>query len=221
MSGWSAPTELRRLGADGLDWAQFISPVGVAGRGNVPAAVLILFGPLLNESTRPAGPEGLDLLFVERSSTLRDHPGQVAFPGGRLDATDDGPVQAALREAQEETGLKPDGVDVLGTLASVPLPVSNHQVTPVLSWWRTPSITGVVDPAECSRVFTLPVSQLVAPEHRFSATIRREGRTLAGPAFVVEDTIIWGFTGLLLSGLLESVGWAKPWDENRTVDVLP
>ncbi|MFZ8299899.1 NUDIX hydrolase, partial [Staphylococcus aureus] len=85
-------------------------------------AVLILFGTLdavPSAHVAPAVPSDLDVLLLARADTLRAHPGQVAFPGGRVDPGDDGPVAAALREAREETGLDPAGVGVIGTLPPV------------------------------------------------------------------------------------------------------
>ena len=81
----------------------------------------MLFGvldatPSAHVATDVAVARDLDVLLVERASTLRAHPGQIAFPGGRIDADDAGPVGAALREAREETGLDPAGVEVLGSL---------------------------------------------------------------------------------------------------------
>ena len=89
-------------------------------------AVLMLFGE---------GEHGGELLLTERAHHMRSHPGQVSFPGGSIDPGET-PVEAALREAQEETGLDPAGVDVFGELPELWLPPSNFAVTPVLGWWR-------------------------------------------------------------------------------------
>ena len=94
------------------------------------SAVLMLFGP------DPRG--GEDVVLTERAHTLRSHPGQVSFPGGRVDPDDDGSVAAALREAEEEVGLDPAGVEVLATFPDVFLTPSQHAVTPVLAWWPSP-----------------------------------------------------------------------------------
>ncbi|MFT4051308.1 MAG: CoA pyrophosphatase [Microbacterium sp.] len=195
-----------------------------------PAAVLILFGVLDAHASRhevqdAAVARDLDVLLLARAATLRSHPGQIAFPGGRLDAGDDGPVAAALREAEEETGLDPSGIDVLGPLPSVPLEHSGHLVTPVLGWWRRPSPVRVVDLAESADVFRAPVADLLDPARRGVSLLRRGGRQLRGPAFLVSrpdgpDHLVWGFTGILLDALFDRLGWTEQWDRDRVIGVL-
>ena len=196
-----------------------------------PAAVLMLFGvldsyPSDHDAGAAAVSRDLDVLLLSRAATLRAHPGQVAFPGGRVDPDDDGPIAAALREAHEETGLDPDGVDVLGELTDVPLAFSQHLVTPVLGWWRHPSPVRVVDVAESAAVFRAPVADLLDPANRGVTVIRRDGQEWRGPGFLVgeppETHLVWGFTGMLLDGLFDRLGWAEPWDRERELPlVLP
>lgn len=199
--------------------------VGAAERA---AAVLILFGALDNSpaarrsSGDPAGavPADLDVLLLERASSLRAHPGQIAFPGGRLDPEDDGPIAAALREAHEETGLDAIGVDVLGAMPPLPLSVSNHLVTPVLAWWSQPGPVRVVDTGECAAVFRLPVADLIDPTNRYTAVLHRpDAPRYRGPAFVVGPTIVWGFTAHVLDALFTDLAWAEPWDKSHEVVV--
>lgn len=179
--------------------------------GGRPSAVLILLG-----EGRPGGPR---LLLMERAQSLRSHAGQPSFPGGALDPEDgdpegDGPLRAALREAREETGLDPAGVQIFGVLPRLYIPVSGFVVTPVLGWWREPTPVGAMDPAETARVFTVPVAVLADPANR--ATVRHPSG-YRGPAFLVAGTLVWGFTAGLIDGILRFAGWERSWDRTRTV----
>ena len=135
---------------------RFVPPEGSRTRRG---AVLMLFGE---------GGDGPDLLLTERAHDMRSHPGQVSFPGGSVDETDPSPEAAALREAEEETGLDPAGVEVFATLPELWLPPSNFAVTPVLGWWREESPVDVVDPAEVHAVYRVPIAHLLDPAHRIS-----------------------------------------------------
>lgn len=183
---------------------RMVPPEQVVSR---PASVLILFGD---------GAEGPDVLLLERSHDMRSHAGQVAFPGGAQDTDDADEVDAAIREAVEETGLDPVGVQILGTLPRLWLPPSNFSVTPVLAWWRIPSHVWAVDPAETASVHTVPLAQLLAPANR--VTLRHPSGFL-GPAFLVQGLVVWGFTAGILSRLFEIVGWEQPWDASRVVEL--
>lgn len=196
----------------GLDW-----PRPVQAR---PSAVLILVGalddvPAVHDAGRvhPA----VDVLLTQRASTLRQHAGQIAFPGGRVDPEDADVVATALREAREETGLDPDGVEVLGVLPPVPLIVSGHVVHPVIGWWCRPGRVAVVDEAEAAAVFRLPVADLVAPQNRCRVA-RPGGRRGETPGFLVGERLVWGFTAALLDRLLDLLDWSVPWDRSRVID---
>lgn len=219
-------TALAEAVAAGRGGREFVArfgplPPGVDSRA---AAVLILFGvldalPSDHNAHAAAVSRDLDVLLLARASTLRSHAGQVAFPGGRIDPDDDGTVGAALREAREETGLDPSGVEVLGALETVPLSRSQHTVTPVLGWWRHPSPVGVVDEAESADVFRAPVADLLNPANRGVTVIRRDRQVYRGPGFLVAhaagEHLIWGFTAMLLDGLFDRLGWTEPWDARR------
>ena len=181
------------------------------------AAVLMLFGALDNVpavSEKLLAPADLDVLLLQRAQTLEDHPGQVAFPGGGIDPGESA-VNAALREGEEETGLNPAGVDVLGVMPELALPRGNFLVTPVLAWWAAQSPVRVVDYGESAQVFRVPVRDLLDPDNRVMATVSRAGQTFQSPAFTVNGVVVWGFTGMILNQLFEQLGWAVPWDRTR------
>lgn len=211
----------RNAAVDGRFDAFADLPTAVNSRS---AAVLILFGvlddlPSAHDAQDSAVSRDLDVLLLSRAETLRSHAGQVAFPGGRVDPGDASPIAAALREAVEETGLDAAGVEVLGRLDDIPLAYSRHVVSPVLAWWRHPSPVHVVDEAESSDVFRAPVADLLDPANRGVTVIRRDGQEWRGPGFLVGDGdgahLVWGFTGMVLDGLFDRLGWTEPWDDTR------
>ncbi len=175
--------------------------------GARPAAVLILFGE---------GPDGPDLLLLQRADTLRKHAGQPAFPGGGIDPGDGGPEAAALREAAEETGLDPAGVAVLATMPELYVRHSGYRVTPVIAWWREPSTVAAGDPREVASVARVPLAELTDPANRL--LVRSPSGNL-GPAFRARDMLVWGFTGNLLNTVLEIGGWSRPWNRGRVEDL--
>jgi 8-oxo-dGTP pyrophosphatase MutT (NUDIX family) len=186
------------------------APDGATGR---PAAVLVLFGGRPDAAELPTD---ATVLLTQRASSLRQHRGQVAFPGGAADPGDDGPVGTALREAQEETGVDPDGVEPLTVLDSIFVPPSGFEVTPVIAYWRVPSEVSVVDTAETERVVAVPLTDLLDPVNRF---VVRHPLGYRGPAFAVGGMLVWGFTAGVLSGVLETAGWGAPWDTEDVRDL--
>jgi 8-oxo-dGTP pyrophosphatase MutT (NUDIX family) len=200
------PDWLGKLAAAAADLAvpPALRPPAAGGR---PAAVLILFG---------VGPAGPDLLLIQRAADLRKHPGQPAFPGGAIDATDGGPVPAALREAAEETGLDPRGVQVLAVMPELYIPRSDFRVTPVIGWWQMPVPVAPGDPAEIAAVSRVPVADLAAPANRLMI---RYPNGVGGYAFRVAGLTVWGFTAMLLDRILALGGWEVPWDSTRLTDL--
>ncbi|MGS2588783.1 NUDIX hydrolase [Streptomyces hebeiensis] len=209
LPDWLAPVVRAARTVKPEQLSRFLPPAGGGGR---QSAVLILFGE---------GDRGPELLLMERAGSLRSHAGQPSFPGGALDPQDGdpegaGPLRAALREAEEETGLDPSGVQLFAVLPKLYIPVSGFVVTPVLGWWRRPSPVGVVDPAETARVFTVPVADLTDPANRATALHPRGHQ---GPAFLVASALVWGFTAGVIDRLLHFAGWERPWDRARHVSL--
>ncbi|MEU1789502.1 NUDIX hydrolase [Streptomyces sparsogenes] len=203
---WLTPVARAAQTMEPRQLSRFLPP----SRGGRPSAVLVLFGE---------GERGPELLLLERAGSLRSHAGQPSFPGGALDPEDGdpegaGPVRAALREAEEETGLDPSGVQVFAVLPRLYIPVSGFVVTPVLGWWREPSPIRPVDPAETARVFTVPVADLTNPAHR-ATTVHPSGHT--GPSFLVEGALVWGFTAGVIDRILHYAGWERPWNRDKRV----
>ncbi len=191
------------------DLTEFVPPAGTEVR---PASVLMLFGG------DDSPDDSRHVLLLERAHDMRFHAGQIAFPGGGQDVGDADEVATALREAEEETGLDPAGVEVVATLPRLWLPPSNFEVTPVVAWWRTPSPVRAIDPAETASVHTVALSLLLDPVNRVTM---RHPSGYRGPAFLVAGLVVWGFTAGLLSKLFAIVGWEQPWDASRVVDLPP
>ena len=175
------------------------------------AAVLVLIsGP--PESPSGSLPPDADLLVTVRASTLRQHAGQAAFPGGAADPGDDGPVGTALREAREETGIDTTRIHPLLTLDRMFIPPSGFHVVPVLAYSPDPGPVGVVDESETALVARVPLRAFINPENRLMVYRDDNTRRFAGPAFLLNQMLVWGFTGQVISAILDVAGWAQPWD---------
>ncbi|GAA1633456.1 NUDIX hydrolase [Georgenia ruanii] len=180
-----------------------------------PAAVLLLLAP----AARP-GPVGADVFLVQRSPRLRHHPGQIALPGGRVEADDADVVAGALRETHEEIGLAPEHVEVLGQLPPVLVPISRYVVTPVLGWTTRPHLATKVAPGEVLHTIRASVDALLDPAARAAVTVPgRTGVTFRSAGFRSPAGWIWGFTGNLLDHVFTELGWTRPWDTAREVPV--
>ncbi len=170
------------------------------------SAVLMLFsGHTLGQA---------EVLLTHRCPSMRSHSGQVAFPGGHLDPGETA-VDAALREAHEETGFDASTATVLDVWDPVRIRLTGKAVTPVLAHWHSPSVLGVASPAETDDVFTAPVTQLLDPAHRITVGAGQ----WTGPAFWHRGYLIWGFTGSVLDGLFAHAGWEEAWDRDTVHDL--
>jgi 8-oxo-dGTP pyrophosphatase MutT (NUDIX family) len=194
---WLRPLVKRTAGLDPtyLGWHRARPPADAR-----KAAVLVLFG---------YGDTGPDVLLLRRADGLNSHPGQVAFPGGALDDDDRGPVDAALREAVEEVGVLPGGVRPVASLPELHVAHSGFRVTPIVAHWQEPSPVAAVDAAETAAVARVPISALTDPANRIRVRVADRRPT---PAFVIPGMLVWGFTGGLLSGVLDLAGWSRDWN---------
>lgn len=158
-------------------------------RRAVPAAVLV---PLVERE------DGLTVLLTRRADHLKHHGGQISFPGGRLEEHDLGPAEAALREAEEEVGLPPAHVDVIGYLDNY-ITITGYCVTPVIALVR-PGFDLVIDETEVAEAFEVPLRHVMDPVQ----VLRREKRFLGVSISYYEIPYlhynIWGATaGMLVS----------------------
>lgn len=155
-----------------------------------PAAVLV---PLISRGT------GLQVVFTRRTAALRHHAGQVSFPGGGIDATDDGPLAAALREAHEEIGLPPNAVSPIGFLDPF-LTVSAFHVYPLVAS-IDPDATFTAEPGEVDEVFEVPLDFLLDPANVQHGQTDYAGRMRDWVEFRFGGHRIWGATAGMLVNL--------------------
>lgn len=158
------------------------------------AAVLI---PVVIHEVEPT------VILTLRTSHLRSHAGQIAFPGGKVDASDAGPWQAALREANEEIGLDPDAVEKLAELAPY-LTGSGYKVTPVVAGLR-PGFSLTPNPDEVADVFEVPLSFLMNPANHQKQSRDWQGKPRFFYAMPYEERYIWGVTAGIIRSLYETV----------------
>ncbi len=191
------------------------SIASLTGEGR-EAAVLVLFSGPESGPADGGVPDDADLLVTVRASSLRHHAGQAAFPGGASDPTDDGPVATALREAHEETGIDLARLHPLATMERTFIAPSRFHVVPVLAYSADPGPVAVVNEAETAIVARVPVRAFINPANRLMVYRGDLGRRWAGPAFLLNEMLVWGFTGQVICAMLDVAGWARPWD---TTDV--
>ncbi|WP_200341089.1 CoA pyrophosphatase [Rhodovibrio sodomensis] len=148
--------------------------------------------------------DGPHVLLTRRTAHLNAHAGQCAFPGGRIEAWDASPESAALREAQEEVGLDPDGVEILGQLDTY-LVRTGYRVTPIVALIERPQALRA-DGYEVDAVFEVPLAFLMRPDARRLDSRTDRGRERFFYVFDYGDYDIWGATAGMLVNLVEVLG---------------
>ena len=141
-------------------------------------------------------PEGIRVLFTQRTPHLDDHAGQISFPGGRVEAEDAGREETALRETEEEIGLERGRVTLLGRLPDYAIP-SGFRITPVVGWVEPP-FTLKPDPFEVADIFEAPLEHFLDPANYQRREFRFRGRHRHYMAVPYEGRYIWGATAGML-----------------------
>lgn len=168
----------------GSDW-----PEMVRGDAHMPAAVLV---PLVLRD------DAASVLLTRRTDHLHHHPGQISFPGGRVEKGDASPVATALRETQEEIGLGADRVELIGALPDY-FTGTGFRVTPVVGFVHPP-FELTLDTFEVAEAFEVPLSHFLDPANHLRHSLEIEGRTRHFHAMPYGDYYIWGATaGMLMS----------------------
>lgn len=158
------------------------------------------------------------LIFTVRTDTVRSHKGQISFPGGAIDPGDEGSAtKASVREAQEEVGLDPASVEILGELDTFPTFVTGFVVTPIVGWvGHAPELRP--NPAEVADVLVVPLREL-SDEIRSEPGFMHADRTYPTEAWVWNDHVIWGVTARIIRSFLSvlaEAGLAPPPGETRS-----
>ncbi len=145
------------------------------------------------------------VILTQRTTTMRRHPGQVAFPGGRIDPEDDGPVEAALREAEEEIALPRRHVTIIGS-ADRYRTVTGYQVTPILGV-VPPDLVLVPSEAEVAHVFEVPLDFILDPANHIRASTEWQGQQRHYFEINWEGHRIWGATAAMIVNLSRRLQW--------------
>lgn len=163
-----------------------------------PAAVLCAVAPR---------PTGFQVILTRRADHLKTHAGQVAFPGGKIDPGDPSPMAAALREAEEEIGLSPDQVEILGAVDRY-VTVTGFSIIPFIGVCN-PAFLPIADDSEVAEVFETPLDFLMDPRNRLRRAVEREGRMRRFYAYDWRGRVIWGATAGMLKALNDRIDAAR------------
>jgi 8-oxo-dGTP pyrophosphatase MutT (NUDIX family) len=158
--------------------------------------------------------EGARIVYTLRTGDLRDHAGQVSFPGGSPEPQDGSLLATALREAEEEVDLEPDLVEVVGALEDMYIPPSRFLVRPFVGLLGEEAELAL-EPEEVESIFSVSLEELMSPQAFNKVVWERNGRPYEVPVFAVGGHEIWGATAAMTAGLLARLGWEAE-DTTRT-----
>lgn len=178
------------------------APVGDPGELRLAAVLVGLQTP----ESGACEPDALELVMMERAHSLRTHAGQIAFPGGKHESADSSLLHTALREAEEEIGLIPHSVEILGRLTPVPTP-SGFWVVPFVGWITRPQ-PWVLDPREVARLVVAPVRELRDKSRWEEEGVRRfRDQDFVLYRFRLADADLWGASARMVDELLRRMAW--------------
>ena len=177
--------------APDLGWPSYVHP---PEHRPTPAAVLV---PLINR------PTGVTVMLTQRTAHLNDHAGQISFPGGRVEEGDPSRTATALREAEEETGLSREAVQIIGSLPDYDIP-TGFRVTPVVGWIEPP-VSLHPDPFEVADLFEVPLTHFLDPANHQRRSDEVNGRRRNFYAMPYQQRHIWGATAGMLFSLYQAL----------------
>ena len=167
-------------------------PSNLEGSARVGAVLLLLY----------CKEESLHIVLTRRRDDLNSHAGQISFPGGRQE-NQESLQQTALRETDEEIGVSPTAVTMLGTLTDIYIPPSDYEVHPFVGWFhngKRPSFQPAI--TEVAEILEVPLDHLLKPETRKTGPWQFRGMTIKVPYYDVDGHMVWGATAVMLSEFL-------------------
>lgn len=166
-----------------------------AGRNPIHSSVLLLCYPLRSGKT--------GILLIERQQYPGHHSGQISFPGGRVEASDQGLETTALRETFEETGVNTSEIKLIGKLTPLYIPPSNHLVFPFVGVALEHPLFQP-DPVEVARILEIPLIDLIDPANlRYEIIKLSNGLEVQTPCYVIDGHVIWGATAMILCEFID------------------
>lgn len=164
---------------------------GVHSVPPVKSAVMVLIIPFGNELAIP---------FIRRVNRGKYHAGQIAFPGGKRESSDQNPIETALRECYEEIGVHPGEISVLGVLSEIYIPLSNYSINPVIGTvLRKPDF--ILSENEVEQVIPIKLSDLFDPANKATNSFSRHDHEIVAPGYLIGENFIWGATAMIISEL--------------------